>query len=75
MLIMDDFLFFVFFPSSTFMYEYKNLCNLALRVFHKSILGKRRVPGVHVPSVHVMSVHVGDGSNINHYIQHLTELL
>lgn len=57
------------------MYEYKNLCNLALRVFHKSILGKRRVPGVHVPSVHVMSVHVGDGSNINHYIQHLTELL
>lgn len=54
MLIMDDF----FFPSSTFMYEYKNLCNLALRVFHKSILGKRRVLSVHVLSVHVLSVHV-----------------
>lgn len=62
------------------MYEYKNLCNLALRVFHKSILGKRRVLSVHVLSVHVLSVHVlsvhvEDNSNINHYIQHLTELL
>lgn len=57
------------------MYEYKNLCNLALRVFHKSILGKRCVLSVHVLSVHVLSVHVEDDSNINHYIQHLTELL